>query len=134
MPKAKYFFHQTLTKPVRNWLCFTALILIIVIIFLSLGSVQQVKVAINNMDKLAHGFAYFVLGLVALPALGKIRALYVWAGLSLIGIGLEIAQGVMKSGRQADVFDALANASGALCAVFVWFIISHLLKQRQANP
>lgn len=123
-----------MSRPIRNWLCVLSLILIIVIIFLSLGSIQQVKVTINNMDKLAHGFAYFVLGLVAVPALGKIRALYVWGGLSLIGIGLEIAQGVMKTGRQADFFDALANASGAFCAVFVWFIISHLLKLRLVKP
>ena len=86
------------------------------------------------MDKIAHGFAYFALGFAIIPALGKVRLILIWAGLSFIGIGLEIIQGMMKTGRQADVLDAAANASGALLAVLVWSIISFLWARRKTSP
>jgi VanZ family protein len=70
-------------------------------------------------DKLNHFIAYFVLaawfaGLV--PRRGWWK---VFASLALLGVSIEIAQGLMHVGRQADPRDVVANAIGALAGLGV---------------
>ena len=86
----------------------------------------------NHVDKLVHLGAYFVLGVVTLPALSRMSPLWVCLGLSLFGVTIEIAQGVMGIGRSADYLDGLANMGGAFLAILAWAIFS-ALRHRQ-NP
>jgi VanZ family protein len=66
-------------------------------------------------DKVMHFLAYCLLVLLWPPA---------WLGLAgrfalaaALGLGIEIAQGVLPTGRFADPLDALANALGAALGV-----------------
>jgi VanZ family protein len=69
-------------------------------------------------DKLLHFTAYFGLAGLAACSLKSRRAL-VYAVLGLIAFGglLEIVQGM--TGRDADIFDEVANTLGALSGAFV---------------
>lgn len=62
-------------------------------------------------DKLLHFLAYCLLVLFWPPAWSGILGRFAMA--SALGLGLEIAQGVLPTGRFADPWDALANALGA---------------------
>ena len=66
-------------------------------------------------DKLEHFFAYFLLAAAAVQLFAT-RAVLTRAGVGLIvlGIALEIAQGLFTSTRQMDPHDALANALGVI--------------------
>lgn len=107
-----------------------AIVFLGAILFLSLGRAPSSTININHADKVAHGFAYFSLGFAALPAMGKLRAILTWGCLTLCGIGVEIAQGIMRYGRQGDALDALANSTGVLLAVFFWVMVSKIMTQK----
>lgn len=96
----------------------------------SLG-VVTVSLSVNNIDKVLHMLAYFVLGLCMFPALYKVRPWMVWALLCLLGIVIECLQGAMDVGRKADFWDAIANASGALLAGLFWFALSLVVTRSQ---
>lgn len=69
-------------------------------------------------DKLEHFSAYCLLALLAVQLFDSRRALMRAAvGLVLLGIALELAQGLLTSTRQMDVHDALANTVGVLGGV-----------------
>jgi len=85
------------------------------------------SLSISNGDKLIHILAYLVLGGVTLPALPRIRPLLVWLGVAGFGAGVEVLQGMMNTGRSADVYDGIANALGALFAVIMWFVLTRFL-------
>jgi len=68
-------------------------------------------------DKANHFIAHFVMaawfaGLVPRRAWWK-----VFVGLAALGISIEIAQGLMHEGREADPLDVVANCTGALAAL-----------------
>lgn len=114
----------------RLGLAIAALGLLVLITTLSLTQAQT-GISVNHFDKLAHGLAYCVLGFTVLPALAHVRMGFVWGGLCLYGIAMEITQGMMNVGRKADVLDAVANASGALMAILLWVAISFVVYRRQ---
>ncbi len=64
-------------------------------------------------DKALHFTAYFGLSLMATVAVRADRRVLWWAaGLILLGGALEILQGM--TGRDADIYDELANTLGVL--------------------
>src|SRR5512133_272139 len=70
-------------------------------------------------DKLEHFSAYALLAIAAVQLFEARRA--VWRagpGLVLLGIGLELAQGLLTSTRQMDAQDALANTLGVLAGLW----------------
>jgi VanZ family protein len=73
-------------------------------------------------DKFLHFAAYAGLAAILTLALGSrlvVTSVVLAAGL---GAGLEVAQGLQGSGRQAEIADALANLAGAaLGAGLVWW-------------
>jgi VanZ family protein len=75
-------------------------------------------------DKIAHFVAYFMLAAVSFPALPKIKTIWVLLGLCGVGVGLELAQGIMDLGRSMSFWDSVANAMGAVFALIVWMVIS----------
>ncbi len=73
-------------------------------------------------DKIVHFFLYFFLMLVWLKAcprfyLKKYRFLTV---VILWGIGIEFLQEYLIQGRTGDIFDALANSTGGLAALYIY--------------
>lgn len=66
----------------------------------------------SHIDKLEHFTAYAGLTLLGFLALGRSSARLV-AIVLLFGVGVEIAQALMPTGRTGSVLDALANTAGA---------------------
>ncbi len=92
--------------------------------------------AVNQLfgwDKAEHFIAYFGLAGMATLALG-IQRILTWAVLGVIALGgvLEIVQGM--TGRDADVFDFVANTLGALTGTMLGVAILLYLRndRRQA--
>ena len=112
-----------------------ALALAAFILIKSIGAIS-VRVNISNGDKLLHAAAYFALGLPAYPALAKMKPLHVWVLLVGFGLLIELLQGTMGAGRTADWLDGVANAAGAMIALFAWLVFSILARRvsRQNSP
>lgn len=93
------------------------------IAYLSLIKTPQLSYNISNLDKLQHGFAYFVLTLswfvVLKKSFLKYRYLVVFSCISY-GVFLEILQKALTSFRTGDVLDALANSLGVCIALLIF--------------
>jgi VanZ family protein len=71
-------------------------------------------------DKLEHFGGYFLLAAAAVQLFATWpHLLRASIGLVLLGIGLEIAQGLLTTTRQMDACDALANSAGVLAGTAV---------------
>jgi VanZ family protein len=88
------------------------------------------KVSISGADKYVHATFYFILimlwGFYASVKQNEIRLAKIvrFVILSLFyGILIEILQETLTTTRHADVFDVLANFSGALLALLVFVFI-----------
>ena len=93
-----------------------------VITFFCLAKFNNVPLGnVANLDKVVHAFFYFVLTTFSflflksrISDLNSLKPLiYSFLFSVFFGIGIEIAQGLFTETRQADVFDVLANTSGA---------------------
>ena len=82
---------------------------------------------ISNGDKIIHISAYFCLSVTTFPALRRLPILLVLVGIFCFGGLIELAQGLLDSGRTADILDALANGSGATLALGFWLLYTRLL-------
>jgi VanZ family protein len=108
---------------VRRGLLALAFLFAVIIVLKSLTPAIPV-ISITNIDKAVHMSAYLALGMITLPAFADVKPFIVWCGLSVFGASVEIAQGLMNTGRSADVLDGVANATGAMLAVIVWVLLS----------
>lgn len=71
-------------------------------------------------DKLEHFGGYFLLAAAAVQLFATWpHLLRAATGLVLLGIGLEIAQGLLTTTRQMDAYDALANSAGVLAGTAI---------------
>jgi len=103
-----------------------AIILTLIIAFLSLSVAPKINLGINikSSDKYLHAIAYFSLSLVwffALREKFKYKPFKILLIFFLIfyGIILEVLQGKLTSYRTADFYDILANTIGiAIATVF----------------
>jgi VanZ family protein len=94
----------------RLWLAMSA-VLVAVTVYASLETGVSLPVP-SGFDKVEHFTAYCGLAVWFTGLYPRSRYWKVVLGLLALGIGLEIAQGVMRLGRSADVFDVVANAAG----------------------
>ncbi|MET0327880.1 MAG: VanZ family protein [Luteimonas sp.] len=70
---------------------------------------------VPDSDKLGHFLAYFALAAAAVQLYARWPALLgAGAGLVLLGIGLEYAQGALTQTRMQDPADAFANTLGVI--------------------
>lgn len=93
---------------------------IVAVVVLSLVPPPTVTTsAPQHFDKLLHFGAYFTLALAAVQLFARWRALLVVGfGLVLLGVALEWAQGAwVPHLRMFDVWDAVANAVGAIAGI-----------------
>lgn len=120
--------YRRFPKTIQIGFMVLAILLILFVVASSLTSVQP-SLHISNVDKVLHVLAYLVLGSVCLPAFARVQPLFVWLGLCVLGIAIEIAQGLMSTGRSADILDGFANASGAMLAVIAWMLLSKIVQK-----
>lgn len=67
---------------------------------------------IQTSDKVQHMAAYALLSLWFTGIYPRSRYAVIGAGLFLLGVAIEWAQGAMHYGRQTDPYDVLANVTG----------------------
>lgn len=105
---------------------FVALLWAGVIAFFCLVQLNDVPLGnVSNLDKLVHVFFHFVLTILCFLFFQKhtndingLKPIIVSFLFSVFfGIGIEIAQELLTTTRHADVFDVLANLSGATLGV-----------------
>ena len=68
-------------------------------------------------DKVEHGLAFMVMALWFAGLTARRDYLYLLLALVALGGGIEIAQGLMGLGRNADPMDLLADSVGALAGL-----------------
>jgi hypothetical protein len=111
-------------RRIDSWLIAPALL---IVIFGELThSLAVAALASYFWDKALHFTAYFALSLMTTIAVRANRNALWWAlGLVFLGGALEIIQGF--TGRDADIFDELANTMGVLAGLgFGWLGVSFL--------
>lgn len=94
----------------------------IVIVYLSLTSTSSIpNFKFLSWDKIVHAAVYFILAVLFIfglkPRSGWIA--FVLISCVVLGVLLEVMQGLMAGGRTADIYDAIANALGVLTAYIV---------------
>ncbi|WP_240032190.1 VanZ family protein [Psychroflexus aestuariivivens] len=89
------------------------------------------KVDIDDVDKLYHGFAYFVLNGLWLVVLRKFKrksGYMTFLKISILviafGIIIEVLQGTTTTNRSFDYYDILANSIGVILS-FLCFMMIH---------
>jgi len=93
------------------------------------------SVGIKSADKYVHSIFHFVF--TALWFLGLYqnapvkKSLLKVLSLSICyGVSIEILQGLCTSTRNADIYDVMANTTGAILAVLVLYIYSNYFKKK----
>jgi VanZ family protein len=78
----------------------------------------------NLSDKSEHFICYLVLSCWFAGIYPKARYWIIAIGLGVMGVLIEIAQGAMGWGRQADAHDVLANCTGVLAGLLLcwWWL------------
>lgn len=115
----------------KKFLWFTPAICVVIGIFL-LSTVLSVPVKAGDItfsDKLAHGFAYFVLvftflfGFYKSKTLTKKITMIVVVLACIYGISLEFVQYSMFKNRYFEFYDMLANVAGSLTGLGLFKLI-----------
>lgn len=110
-----------------------------VIAFFCLVQLNNVPLGeVSNLDKLVHVFFHFILTVLCFlffqkytNALNSFKSIIISFLFSVFfGIGIEIAQELFTTTRHADVFDVLANLSGAILGVAVVILLDLKTKIR----
>lgn len=108
-----------------------------VIAFFCLVQIETVPLGnVSNLDKVVHLFFHFVLTILCFSFLQKhTNSVHIWKSTLpaflfsfIFGIGIEITQELATATRHADVFDVLANVSGAILGIVVVLLLN--LKKR----
>ncbi|MEM8521998.1 VanZ family protein [Flavobacterium sp. PL12] len=123
----------------KNLYFWAALIWSGVIAFFCLAQFESVPLGdVTNIDKLVHAFFHFVLTTLSflffrskLVSKSSITPLLFSFFFSvLFGIGIEVAQNLMTTTRQADVYDVLANMTGATLSLLLIILFGLNKKSR----
>ena len=101
----------TLRYP-RAWLCLGLLMALFITVMSLLPANNLPSLGIS--DKIEHAAAYAVLAFWFASVMGRWDYLYLFLALLAFGGGIEIAQGLMGLGREADLLDLAADASGTV--------------------
>jgi VanZ family protein len=95
--------------------------LIIAAVIVSLVPGQQLPQT-GVSDKVEHAAAYMLLTLWFTGVYPRSSYLRIGLGMFLLGVAIEIAQGAMPFGRQADLRDVVANTIGILAGLALAWI------------
>ncbi|MFM6989544.1 MAG: VanZ family protein [Arenimonas sp.] len=83
-------------------------------VYLSLRPVPAVAPALPHLDKLIHVGGYAVLAAFATCLFSGSARLRALAGVWLLGAAIELAQGLLPTGRLMEAADLLANSVGIM--------------------
>ncbi|MBI5917026.1 MAG: VanZ family protein [Bacteroidetes bacterium] len=96
------------------------------ILVLSTGAGIQVPEVISSPDKLGHFFAYGILNWLTLRVLHKIghlnppNVVFSTLAVSTYGVALELVQWAFFPNRFCEIWDMVANFTGALTGYFAF--------------
>lgn len=99
-----------------------------IITFFCLAKFNNVPLGnVTNLDKVVHAFFYFVLTTLSFLFLKNSNSsvstsrylIFSFLFSVVFGIGIEIIQGYFTENRHADVFDVIANTSGAALSILL---------------
>lgn len=90
------------------------------LLILLLGPFQGGEHKIGLTDKEAHFFSFYILTIISLAVLQKIRKLDIAIGIIMFAVLSEVLQGL--TGRDADLFDLLADSIGIVTAVLPLYL------------
>ena len=101
---------------------------------------SHVLPTVGVSDKIEHSAAFFTLAIWFAGLLPRRDYLFLFLAMVALGGGIEVAQGLMGLGREADIWDLVADAKGAALALLLaltplgrWTtLIEELLVQRIA--
>lgn len=105
----------------------------VVIAFFCLIQIDTVPLGtVSNLDKVVHIFFHFVLTILCFLFFQKYTnsvntlksTLLAFLFSFIFGIGIEITQELCTTTRHADVFDIIANVSGAILGIAVVFLLN----------
>lgn len=99
----------TLRYP-RAWFCI-GLLMAIIITFYCLIPAERVP-QLGVSDKLEHAVAFGLLAFWFASVVARWDYVFMLLALVALGGGIEIAQGLMKMGREADIRDFFADCVG----------------------
>ena len=112
-------------------------VIVILCCLVSMNNFQSIPLEGGYTDKYAHFSFYFiftVLWFLYLKSIAKpgkqtksIRIL-VFIAAVILGIVIEICQGVFTKDRSADVTDALANTTGSAIAILILWLLGRRTK------
>jgi VanZ family protein len=116
-------------------LCWT----LVVAYFCLVPSSEIPSVTIPNLDKLVHSFFHFVFTILwflffkkQVKKRNQTKLLVGAVFFSFFfGVGIEVLQSRLTTTRNGDLFDVLANFSGAILA-FVFVFIAKQIKKNQS--
>ena len=119
---------QMLTKNLsRRNILVVAVLITLLIAYLSLMKVPRVQLELTHLDKLEHTLAYFVLGLSWFFSLKRktiLNKLIVFLICVFYGILLEVLQENITTYRTGDYLDGIANSLGVCFALLIINLIS----------
>jgi hypothetical protein len=91
-----------------------------------------IDLGVSFQDLIAHFVAYAGLaGMAAMVLHGRRATIWAVAGLIALGASLEILQSF--TGRETELFDAVANSAGAICGGFSGRAIVESLYRRYVS-
>lgn len=112
----KPIFVPTLRYP-RAWFLAGVLIAIVVTFYSLIPAECLPQVGVS--DKIEHVVAYLLLGFWFASVLARWDYVFMLLALVALGGGIEIVQGLMKMGREADIRDFVADCIGAGAGVLL---------------
>ena len=95
----------------RAWLV-ASLLLVGLVIFGSLATLDLPAPPVSGFDKLEHALVYAVLTLWFTGLVARRQYTLVVLGLAALGLSLEFLQHAMQRGRTGDPWDMVANVLG----------------------
>ena len=121
------------------WLAIGLLIALAITVSCLLPARDLPQFGLALSDKLEHGIAFFVLGFWFAGVVASRDLIYLALALLAFGGAIEITQGLMGLGREADVYDLLADGAGVLVALLLaltplgrWAVFIESLFQKRA--
>jgi VanZ family protein len=113
----------------RDKIFLVAIAITIGILYLSLVKIPKSNININHLDKLQHGFAYFILSISWLFTFYKKNSRYlIVCCCILFGILIEILQNELTNYRTGDYLDGIANSMGVIIGLLIFNLISKKMR------
>jgi VanZ family protein len=120
---------QHMKTLLRDKIFLVAIAITIGILYLSLVKIPKSNININHLDKLQHGFAYFILSISWLFTFYKKNSRYlIVCCCILFGILIEILQNELTNYRTGDYLDGIANSMGVIIGLLIFNLISKKMR------